>query len=80
MKVNNTEPTWSSSQVNVEATKDRKKTTAELSFEFDEEIDKLFLEDSPIKLQDRMMHLREVAKRKGLNIRETEIKRKIWEG
>ena len=58
----------------------RKKTTAELSFEFDEEIDKLFLEDSPIKLQDRMMHLRDVARSKGLNIRETEIKRKIWEG
>ncbi len=58
----------------------RKKTTAELSFEFDEEIDKLFLEDSLIKLQDRMMHLRQVAKSKGLNIKESEIRRKIWEG
>ena len=77
---NRTEPAWSSDRVKAKATKDRIKTTAELSFEFDEEIDKLFLEDSPIKLQDRMMHLREVAKRKGLNIRETEIKRKIWEG
>ena len=66
--------------INDEKAKGRKKTTAELSFEFDEEIDKLFLEDSPIKLQDRMMHLRQVAKRKGLNIKETEIKRKIWEG
>ena len=42
-----------------------KKSTYELSLEFDEEIDKLFLEDSPIKLQDRIIHLREVAKLKG---------------
>ena len=49
MKVNNTEPTWSSGQVKVEAIKDRKKTTAELSFEFDEEIDKLFLITSSSK-------------------------------
>ena len=63
-----------------EEAKNRKKTTAELSLEFDEEIDKLFLEDSTIKLQDRIIHLREVAKTKGLNIKESEIKRKIWEG
>ena len=58
----------------------RKKSIEELSFEFDEEIDKLFLPESTIKLQDRMMHLRQVAKSKKLNILESEIKRKIWDG
>ena len=53
MKVNNTEPSWSSCQAKVEATKNRKKTTAELLLDFDEEIDRLFLEDSMIKPQDR---------------------------
>ena len=63
-----------------EEAKNRKKTTYELSLEFDEEIDKLFLDDSQVKLQDRLIHLRQVAKEKGLNIKESEIRRKIWEG
>jgi len=63
-----------------EEAKNRKKPTAELSLDFDEEIDRLFLPDSMIKLQDRMIHLRDYAKDIGLKIRDTEIKRKIWDG
>ena len=80
MKVNNTEPSWSSCQAKVEATKNRKKTTAELLLDFDEEIDRLFLENSIIKPQDRMIHLRDHIKKSGLRIRDDEIRKKIWEG
>ena len=58
----------------------RKKTTAELSLLFDEEIDRLFLEDSLIKIQDRKIHMRGFAKDLGLRMSEQEIKRKIWDG
>jgi len=57
-----------------------KKTPAELLLELDEEIDRLFLEDSMIKPHDRTIHLRDYVKKLGLRIRDDEIRKKIWDG
>ena len=60
--------------------KDPEKSTAELLLLFDEEIDRLFLEDSMINAQDRVIHLREKARELGLRIKDDEIRKKVWQG
>ena len=63
-----------------EDSENRKKTTSELLFELDEEIDRLFLEDNDYKPQDRLIHLRDFAREKKLRIKDEELRKKIWEG
>ena len=61
-------------------TNPKEKTIYQRIKSFDEEVDKLFEEDCLIKPRDRIVHLREIAAEKGLNLRDPEIRAKIWEG
>ena len=47
---------------------------------FDDEVDNFFKDDCQIKPRDRIVHLRDKAAELGLNLRDSEIRAKIWEG
>ena len=63
-----------------EEEKEKKKSTPELLLLFDEEIDRMFLEDCLVKPKDRVIYLRDYARGIDLRVRDDEIKKKIWEG
>ena len=64
-------------------TKDKKreaKTITERLNSFDEEVDTFFKGNCEIQPKDRIVYLRDKAKNLGLNLRDSEIRAKIWEG
>ena len=64
-------------------TKDKKresKTITERLISFDDEVDTFFKSDCEIQSKDRIVYLRDKAKNLGLNLRDSEIRAKIWEG
>ena len=64
-------------------TKDKKreaKTITERLNSFDEEVDTFFKGNCEIQPKDRIVYLRDKAKNLGLNLRDNEIRAKIWEG
>ena len=64
-------------------TKDKKreaKTITERLISFDDEVDTVFKGDCEIQSKDRIVYLRDKAKNLGLNLRDSEIRAKIWEG
>ena len=64
-------------------TKDKKreaKTITERLISFDDEVDTFFKSDCEIQSKDRIVYLRDKAKNLGLNLRDNEIRAKIWEG
>ena len=60
--------------------KSESKSTKERLELFDQEVDKLFQEDCQIKTRDRIVFLREKSRELELNLRDSEIRAKIWEG
>ena len=56
------------------------KTITERLISFDDEVDTFFKGDCEIQPKDRIVYLREKAKNLGLNLRDSEIRAKIWEG
>ena len=63
--------------------KDKKreaKTITERLISFDDEVDTFFKSDCEIQSKDRIVYLRDKAKNLGLNLRDSEIRAKIWEG
>ena len=63
--------------------KDKKreaKTITERLISFDDEVDTFFKGDCEIQSKDRIVYLRDKAKNLGLNLRDSEIRAKIWEG
>ncbi len=64
-------------------TKDKKreaKTITERLISFDDEVDTFFKSDCEIQSKDRIVYLRDKEKNLGLNLRDSEIRAKIWEG
>ena len=60
--------------------KSQAKTITERLTSFDDEVDTFFKDDCEIKPKDRLVYLRDKAKNLGLNLRDSEITAKIWEG
>ena len=60
--------------------KSQAKTITERLISFDDEVDTFFKGDCEIQPKDRIVYLRDKAKNLGLNLRDTEIRAKIWEG
>ena len=60
--------------------KSQAKTITERLNSFDDEVDTFFKGDCEIQPKDRIVYLRDKAKNLGLNLRDTEIRAKIWEG
>ena len=60
--------------------KSQAKTITERLNSFEEEVDTFFKGDCEIQPKDRIVYLREKAKNLGLNLRDSEIRAKIWEG
>ena len=60
--------------------KSQAKTITERLTLFDDEVDNFFKDDCQIKPRDRIVHLRDKAGELGLNLRDSEIRAKIWEG
>ena len=56
------------------------KTITERLISFDDEVDTFFKSDCEIQSKDRIVYLRDKAKNLGLNLRDSEIRAKIWEG
>ena len=56
------------------------KTITERLISFDDEVDTVFKSDCEIQSKDRIVYLRDKAKNLGLNLRDSEIRAKIWEG
>ena len=56
------------------------KTITERLISFDDEVDTFFKSDCEIQSKDRIVYLRDKAKNLGLNLRDSEISAKIWEG
>ena len=56
------------------------KTITERLISFDDEVDTFFKSDCEIQSKDRIVYLRDKAKKLGLNLRDSEIRAKIWEG
>ena len=56
------------------------KTITERLISFDDEVDTFFKSDCEIQPKDRIVYLRDKAKNLGLNLRDSEIRAKIWEG
>ena len=60
--------------------KSQAKTITERLNSFDDEVDTFFKGDCEIQPKDRIVYLRDKAKNLGLNLRDSEIRAKIWEG
>lgn len=60
--------------------KSQAKTITERLTLFDDEVDNFFKDDCQIKPRDRIVHLRDKAAELGLNLRDSEIRAKIWDG
>ena len=60
--------------------KSQAKTITERLTSFDDEVDTFFKDDCEIQPKDRLVYLRDKAKNLGLNLRDSEIRAKIWEG
>ena len=60
--------------------KSKAKTVTERLTSFEDEVDSFFKDECEIKPKDRIVYLRDKAKNLGLNLRDTEIRSKIWEG
>ena len=56
------------------------KTITERLISFDDEVDTFFKSDCEIQSKDRIVYLMDKAKNLGLNLRDSEIRAKIWEG
>ena len=59
--------------------KSQAKTITERLNSFDDEVDTFFKDNCAIQPKDRIVYLRDKAKNLGLNLRDTEIRAKIWE-
>ena len=60
--------------------KSQAKTITERLNTFDDEVDTFFKGNCEIQPKDRIVYLRDKAKNLGLNLRDSEIRAKIWEG
>ena len=60
--------------------KSQAKTITESLNTFDDEVDTFFKGNCEIQPKDRIVYLRDKAKNLGLNLRDSEIRAKIWEG
>ena len=59
--------------------KSQAKTITERLNSFDDEVDTFFKDNCAIQPKDRIVYLRDKAKNLGLNLRDSEIRAKIWE-
>ena len=60
--------------------KSQAKTITERLTSFEDEVDTFFKDDCEVQPKDRIVYLRDKAKSLGLNLRDTEIRAKLWEG